>query len=354
MNLRKLNKGLVLAALVAVAVGGMALAAAPDNGSGLTAAPESVVDDANPGSDVMSKIDGVLGRTSAQDTQTGSAGKGGGINAPNDIKPAPAQRESTANSTSAAAPAVPPAPGTGNGTTGASSTMSDRKIVQTASIRLQVKEVGGSFEEVGRVATAAGGFVASSNFSFQGEQQVASATIRVPAVRYQEVLGQLRSLGAKVDSEGSNASDITEEYSDLQARLRNYEATETQLLTFLTQAKNVSEVLQVQDRLNNVRNEIERAKGRMNLLDKLSDLATITVHLRPVVGSSGTSDGSGFGAEITRAWEDSLDFLGGIATTVVTAIVFVWWLPLVALPAYAAWRRFGRNMSPQAQAAAHD
>ncbi|HLF79597.1 MAG TPA: DUF4349 domain-containing protein [Dehalococcoidia bacterium] len=340
MNLKKLHKGLTLGALVVVAIGGLALAAGRSGGSSASVTP--AVDDAGSGGDVISKIDGALGRPSLE-AQTGATGKGG-----SDIKPAPAQRE-VASTTAAA-----PAPGTGNGTTDTSGTMSDRKIVQTASIRLQVKEVGGSFEEVGRVATSAGGFVASSNFSFQGEQQIASATIRVPAARYQEVLGQLRSLGAKVDSEGSNASDITEEYSDLQARLRNLEATEAQLLTFLTQARNVSEVLQVQDRLNSVRNEIERAKGRMNLLDKLSDLATITVHLRPVVGSTGTSDGGGLGTEVTRAWEDSLDFLGGIATTVVTAIVFVWWLPVVAIPAYVAWRRWLRSTSPQAQVVARD
>jgi hypothetical protein len=159
-----------------------------------------------------------------------------------------------------------------------------------------------------------------------------------------------------LSSSASNASDVTEDYSDLTARLRNLEATETQLLTFLTQARNVGEVLQVQDRLNNVRNEIERTKGRMNLLDKLSDLSTITVNLRPVVAGSGADNGGGthLGAEITKAWEDSLDFLGGIATGVITVIVFVWWLPFLLVPAYAAWLRFGRRISEHAQVIAHD
>jgi hypothetical protein len=339
MNLRKLHKGWLIGGLVVLAIGGMALAAPQGRDSTGSVSGEYAADEG----DLPGKIDGLLrsSQESRPDAQTSKT----------IVQAAPAQRDS--GGASGSPPVAPPVPGSAPAEP--SGMTSDRKIVQTASIRLQVKEVGASFEEVSRVATASGGFVASSNFSFQGEQQVASATIRVPAQRYQEVLSQLRSLGAKVDSEGSNANDITEEYSDLQARLRNYEATETQLLTFMTQARNVSEVLQVQDRLNNVRNEIERAKGRMNLLDKLSDLATITVHLRPVVGSSGGSEGgSGIGAEITRAWEDSLDFLGGIATTVVTAIVFVWWLPIVAVPAYAAWRRFGRGMSPQAQVAAHD
>ena len=87
----------------------------------------------------------------------------------------------------------------------------DRKIVQTATMALEVKDVGGSFEDVGRIATGAGGFVSSSSFSYKGEQQIASVTIRVPASSYQSVLGDLRALGVKVDSEGSTANDVTED-----------------------------------------------------------------------------------------------------------------------------------------------
>jgi len=229
----------------------------------------------------------------------------------------------------------------------------DRKIVQTASVRLQVKEVGGSFEEVGRIATAAGGFVASSNFSLQGEQQIATATIRVPATRYQEVLSQVRALGVKVESETSNASDVTEEFSDLAARLRTLEATETQLLQFLGQAKNINEVLQVQDRLNSTRSQIEQVKGRIALLDKLSDLATLTVHLRPMVAVAKThAGGPNLGAKVGEAWDDSLAFLGAIAGGVLTVVVFAWWLPIFAVPGYVALSRFMRTHPEEPKAVA--
>src|SRR5439155_13987152 len=144
--------------------------------------------------------------------------------------------------------------------------------VQTASLTLQVKDVGGTFQEVGQIATAAGGFVAGSNFALQGDQQIATATIRVPASRYQDVLNQVRGLGAKVEAQSSNASDVTDEYSDLEARRRTLEATQTQLLQLLGQTKTISETLQVQDRLNSVQPQIEQLKGRMQLLDKQSDL----------------------------------------------------------------------------------
>ena len=222
----------------------------------------------------------------------------------------------------------------------------DRKIIQTASLQLQVEAVGAGFEEVGRIATATGGFVASSSFSYRDgdddreQRQVASLTIRVPAEVYPNVLSQLRGLAETVDFEESNASDVTEEFTDLQSRLRNLEATETQLLRLLGRAETISDILIVQDRLNNVQGEIEFVKGRLQLIGDLTDLATISVHLRPVDGALVAPDGGGVNLSetIAEAWDDSLAFLGSIAEGVLTVVVFAWWVPVIGVPAAAiAW-----------------
>jgi hypothetical protein len=181
-----------------------------------------------------------------------------------------------------------------------------------------------------------------------GGQRRASITIRVPTNRYQAVLDELRGLGS-VESERSSANDVSEEYTDLGSRLRNLEATEQQLLVFLGQAKNVQEVLTVQDRLNTVRAEIERVKGRIALLTRLTDLATIQVQLRPDPApvTKGPSD-SGAVAALRRGWQASLDVVGGGATALLTAAAFSWWL--LPLGVAAAWivRRELRRRGPRA------
>jgi hypothetical protein len=237
--------------------------------------------------------------------------------------------------------------------TAALGSIDNRKIVQTASVRLQVKAVSESLGEVAAIATSAGGFVANSNFAYQGEQQVATITLRVPAQAYQETLAKVRALGAKVDSETSNASDVSEEFSDLQARIRTLEATEQQLLQLLGQARNVNEVLQVQDRLNSVRTQIEQARGRIQLLEKLSDYATISVHLSPLAPPVKADGGVDLGAEIAKAWEDSLQFLATIAAAVLTVIVFSWWLLPLGILGLVAWQRWTRSR-PAPRPAAYD
>ena len=216
----------------------------------------------------------------------------------------------------------------------------DRKIIQSTSIDVEVTEVGRNFQDIIRIAQTAGGFVASSSFSNVEDEQIADLTIRVPADRYQDVLGQIRGMG-EVTQEGSDANDVTEEFTDLQARLRTLEATEGRYLELLGQADTIDDILLVQDRLDGVRGDNEQVQGRVNLLNELTDLATITVHLRPVAIGAEPGDGGGLHPleAAAEAWDVSLDTLRALATVVLVVVVFSWWLlpPLAALGIGARW-----------------
>lgn len=215
----------------------------------------------------------------------------------------------------------------------------DRKIIQSTSIDITVEEVGRNFQEIIRIAETAGGFVASSTFSNVDDEQVADLTIRVPADRYQDVLAQIRGMG-EVEREGSDANDVTEEFTDRQARLRTLEATERRYLELLVEADGINEILLVQDRLDGVRGQIEQVQGRINLLENLTDLATITVHLRPpAVGAEPAADGNSPLEAAAAAWDLSLDTLRGLATGLLVVAAFSWWLvpPLAAFGIGARW-----------------
>jgi hypothetical protein len=215
----------------------------------------------------------------------------------------------------------------------------DRKIIQSTSIDIAVEEVGRNFQEIIRIAETAGGFVASSTFSNVDDEQVADLTIRVPSDRYQDVLAQIRGMG-EVEREGSDANDVTEEFTDRQARLRTLEATERRYLELLAEADGINEILLVQDRLDGVRGQIEQVQGRINLLENLTDLATITVHLRPpAVGAEPPADGNSPLEAAAAAWDLSLDTLRALATGILVTAAFSWWLvpPLAAFGIGARW-----------------
>ena len=228
----------------------------------------------------------------------------------------------------------------------------DRKIIQSSSIDLGVEGENGvsrSFQDIIRIAETAGGFVANSSFSNIDEKQFADVTIRVPSTQYQSVLAEIRGMGT-VSEESSDANDVTEEFTDLQARLRTLNATEQRYLELLGRAETINDILVVQDRLDFVRGQIEQVVGRINLLDNLTDLATITVHLSPAAPAVvPSSDGGSLtpSEAFGNAWQASLTVLGGIAIAGLVVVAFSWWLvpPLVAL---AIGTRWWMNRTPRA------
>jgi len=162
---------------------------------------------------------------------------------------------------------------------------SDRKIVRTGSMTMEVADIGKAQSAISDVATGMNGFVVSSSLNAGDDQPSGYISIRVPVDQFNNAMAKLRALAVKVVSENSNAQDVTEQYSDLQAQLRNEEATEAQYLELLKKAEKVEDILAVQRELSNVRGNIERLKGRIQYLDRTSDMSLIEVTLnkaRPI------------------------------------------------------------------------
>jgi hypothetical protein len=182
-------------------------------------------------------------------------------------------------------PTTTPAPTTysprSDGTSGSfgESVPAERMVIYSAYMSLVVEDVSASIAQIGSLATSFGGYVVNSNVSGEQDRLYASISFRVDAARFNEALQALRDLAADVRSESTSGDDVTEEYVDLEARLRNLEASEAQLLELMTQAGTVEEILKVQQVLVDTREEIEQTKGRMQYLEQSSALAYISVSL---------------------------------------------------------------------------
>ena len=218
-----------------------------------------------------------------------------------------------------------------------------RQIIRSASIALAVDSVGGSFDEVEAIAIGAGGFVADSSFFGRDEERRASLTLRIPADGFGEVMTQLRALAVDVSSINTSAQDVTEEFTDLDAQLSNLRAVELRYLELLSEARGITEILQVQDRLDGVRLQVDRLEGRMRLLEDLTDLATISVSLTPAAEAVASNAGSGPLAAAGEAWQASLNSIEAVATVLIVAVVYSWWLlPLGLTVAFVAVRMRSR------------
>lgn len=225
-----------------------------------------------------------------------------------------------------------------------------RTVIRNGQLQLQVESVSATFDRVRLATEAAGGYIADSSISGRDQFQSAWLTIRIPADRFAQVVTELQGLAVEVDGFSTNSQDVTEEYADLQATIRNLKAVESQYLELLGRAQDIGEVLQVQDRLNQVRLQIDQVQGRINLLDQLTSLATLTVYLTPVSDVVDTEPSDSIGDSVREAWEASLETLESIARGVLVAVVYSWWtIPLLVVAGFLVRRALARRTPAEAE-----
>lgn len=166
----------------------------------------------------------------------------------------------------------------------------DRKIIYTGYLSMVVRNPEQAMQQVQSLVAEAGGYVASSQISqYTGDLMRGSMVVRVPVEKYSATLASLRQLGIRVLSESTNSEDVTAEYVDLEARLRNLEAAEKELLALLEEVRErpnakPADILEVYNAVSQKRGEIEQVKGRMQYLANLTALSTINVDLVPDQG----------------------------------------------------------------------
>lgn len=176
---------------------------------------------------------------------------------------------------------------------GASDADADRKIIQRASLSIEVPDFRMSEEAVIRAVARSNGFI-SSSYAYVTEtgRHRGEITVRVPTDSFLGLVAELELLG-RVQTKHLSGEDVTEEYTDLRARLNNSQRQELRLLEILELAETVEEVLQVERELARVRGEIEQMTGRLTYLENRIELASITVALyepEPITQSWGIRD----------------------------------------------------------------
>jgi hypothetical protein len=182
---------------------------------------------------------------------------------------------------------APPQPGEPGGGPGAvpmpKAYRVNRMIIKNADLSLLVADTDRAIDRVTQIAEDTFGYILTTRTWYQADFKYATITIGVPAEEFENALRRLRGLALKVLDENASGSDVSDEYVDLESRLRNLEATEARIRSFLDKADKVEEALRVNQELAEVSAEIEQVKGRMNYLKDRAAYSTITVNLSPEI-----------------------------------------------------------------------
>lgn len=203
------------------------------------------------------------------------------------------------------------------------------------------------------LAAKYGGQIASSHRG-GGEQPVPVAqdgsrdtdlfgtiTLRIPASSFEKALADMRALG-EVTTEAVGSQDVTEEFVDLESRLRHLRSEEAVLLRLMRRARSIEETLQVREQLSGIQLQIEETTGRLRFLENRTELATIVLNLAEP-GALGAGEGPSF----SEAWRTAIDGLERIAIGAMVAVLWLAPFALGGLLVYQGVRRWRHRPAPQ-------
>jgi hypothetical protein len=222
------------------------------------------------------------------------------------------------------------AKGEGAGAPGQAAT--ERMVIRNANLVMVVTDPGAASDQIAALAGSLGGFTVSS-YTYQASTDAAgnkimqaNITVRVPAESLDSFINQLQGLAVEVRSKNISGQDVTADYADLEARLRNLEAAEAQLVSIMNDANRTEDVLAVFNQLTYIREQIEQIKGQMKYYAESAALSAVTVELQADVLSQPIVVG---GWKIEGVARDALEALVRAMQGLVTAGV---WLIVYALP----------------------
>lgn len=206
----------------------------------------------------------------------------------------------------------------------ASVTVTERKLIRNAELSLETNNPSDGQRRIASIAETHGGFVVTSEARQQNAEgqlkpeTIITITVRVPSAQFDAVINEIRGTGSRVAQEKITTQDVTEEYIDLEARIRAKQALEAQFMEIMKQARTVQDALEVQRQLAEVRSEIERLEGRRRFLENQSSLSTINVTLQPPTQIVSTS---GFYYSVKRAFSEGLDAAAAITLFFIQLVI---------------------------------
>jgi hypothetical protein len=222
-------------------------------------------------------------------------------------------------------------------------------IEQTASITILASNYDQASKAVEQITTQHGGYVQDMNANTEtGVARSFSATLRVPEKQLDSFLSSLGRLG-HVDQESRSNQEITDQYIDLTARLRNARAEQQRILEILkTRTGKLSDVLQTERELARVGGDIESMEGQRTYMEHEVSYATVQVQLNELYRAQLNPGAVSTG---TRIRNSLIEGFRNLSDDAVSLVIFAFsygpsillWLALIGLPAWFCWRRFRRS-----------
>lgn len=212
--------------------------------------------------------------------------------------------------------------------------ITERKVVEESNVSMVVDDVRGKMDKILDETKKKEGYMVSSTLNQPEEAPFANLVLRVPNKELRPMLVMLRSLAIKVTSENLRGTDVTDQYTDLEARLKTLETTKAKFEEIMAKAYVVNDIMQVQQQLVYIQDQIDSIKGQQQYLDKTSENSKLTIYLSTDEFSLPYAPQDSFRPSVIfkQAVRSLVSALRGLAKAAIWIVVFgVIWVPVVII-----------------------
>lgn len=224
--------------------------------------------------------------------------------------------------------------------------LADRKVIFTASVGIETTEYDKSIKTLEKMIDDFGAYIQESNVETSTPYQSSSSlrtaiyTIRVPADKFKSFLSMTGNIG-NIILNTSKGEDVTDTYFDTKAHIDTLSIQEDRLTELLKKAMTLKDILDLEDRLSQVRYEIEQLTGNLNALSSLIALSTATIKIDEVETITSPQP-EGFWAEVSATFTASIKALAttlrGLSLVLVAIFPFIFTICVILLVVYVIYR----------------
>ncbi len=210
----------------------------------------------------------------------------------------------------------------------------EQKIIKTARLAFETKDVEETHKKILQLASQLKGLVQSDNSGKDYNRIYKNLTVRIPTENFQQFINGISEGVDYFDHRDISRQDVSEEFIDLEARLKAKRILEERYLELLKKANKVEEMLQIERELSNIREEIEAKQGRLQFLQNQVSMSTVTVEFYKTTAETGITQS--YGQKMKNAFQGgwngiSVFFLG---------ILYLWPLFFISIIIFIVLRIF--------------
>jgi hypothetical protein len=206
----------------------------------------------------------------------------------------------------------------------------ERKLIKEGWVEFETEDIDATRNTILAALEKYKGYVASDQANRYNGRLSNTLTVRIPAEHFDAFLSEATQGITRFDSKNVNVRDVTEEFVDITARLKTKKELEARYLVLLAEAKNVTEMLEVEKQLGQLRADIESIEGRLKYLENKVSLATLNLTFYENIPGQTNFTGK-FGEGFRNGWHNLIWFFVGL--------VNIWpFLLILLVLGYLVWR----------------